>query len=41
MITIKVNNDSVDFFKDNRESPIYQIPKNNLGTTLNDGNFSL
>lgn len=40
MITIKVNNHSVDFFEENRESPIWQIPKNDLGRTLNDGNFS-
>lgn len=28
------------FLKDGRSTPIYQIPKNDLGTTLNDGNFS-
>ncbi|UUV22620.1 hypothetical protein [Paenimyroides aestuarii] len=41
MITIEVNDDSVDFLKDGRSTPIYQIPKNDLGTTLNDGVFSL
>lgn len=41
MITIKINNYSVDFFKDNRESPIYQIHKEELGKTFDDNNFSL
>lgn len=41
MITIKVNNHSVDFFKNAGNNPIYQIPKNDLGTTLNGGNSSL
>lgn len=41
MITIKVNKYSVDFFKDNRESPIYYIPKKDLGLTLNGGDSSL
>lgn len=41
MITIKINNHSVDFFKDNRQSSIYQIRKEELGKTLEDSNFSL
>lgn len=41
MITIKVNNNSVDFFKDKRESPIYQIRKEELGLTLDGSDFSL
>lgn len=40
MITIKVNKHSIDFFKDDKESTIYQIPIKDLGLTLNDGDFS-
>lgn len=41
MITIKVNKHSIDFFKDDKESTIYQIPRTDLGKTLNGSNFSL
>lgn len=41
MIKLKITNNSVDFFKDGKSTPIYQIPKVNLAETLNNGNSSL